>query len=118
MTPTGMAKAAAATAMLSTPTAAVAMKTLALTAMVGAQTTINNQLKTAMVLVTELTMMTATMMTIKTKAAAVATAATTAVEKCGGSAGAHYSYSNLAGRVPLLIFIEEQYPSCQYIISR
>jgi hypothetical protein len=41
----GMAEAAATTTMLLLRAAAVAMKTLAATAMAGAQTTINNQLK-------------------------------------------------------------------------
>jgi hypothetical protein len=48
----------------------VAVKTLAATAMVGAQTTINNQLKAVTATAMETAMMKATTMTMKTKAAA------------------------------------------------
>jgi hypothetical protein len=53
--------------------AAVVMKTPAATAMVGAQTTINNQLKSATA--TETATMTATTMRMETKATEVAAAA-------------------------------------------
>ena len=68
-----MAVAAAATAMLPPRAAAVAMKTPAVTAMVGAQTTINNQLKSGTA--TETATMTATTMRMETKATSVAAAA-------------------------------------------
>ena len=55
-----MAEAAIATAVLPPRTAAVVMKTLALTAMVGAQTTINNQIKAATETTMEMAKMTAT----------------------------------------------------------
>ncbi len=55
-----MAEAAAATAVLPPRAATVVMKTLAVTAMVGAQTTINNQIKEAMETATEMAKMTAT----------------------------------------------------------
>jgi hypothetical protein len=57
----------------------VVTKTLAATAMVGAQTTINNQLKAAMAIVTETATMTATRITMRTKATAVVAAAALAV---------------------------------------
>ena len=47
MTPAGMAEAASATTVLPPRTAMVVMKTPAVTAIMGAQTTINNQLKAA-----------------------------------------------------------------------
>ena len=53
-------RTSAATAVLPTCAAAVAIKTPATTAMAGAQTTINNQLKAATATATETTMMTAT----------------------------------------------------------
>ena len=58
-TPTGMAVVAAATAMLPPHTTTVAMKTPAVTAMAGAHTTINNQLKAAIEKVMETAKMTA-----------------------------------------------------------
>jgi hypothetical protein len=58
------------------------MKTPAATAMAGLQTTINNQLKSATATAMEMTMMTATMMTMETKA----TTAAKAQRQCiGGS---------------------------------
>ncbi len=56
-----MAEVAATTAVLPPPAAAVVMKTLAVTAMVGAQTTINNQIKAVTERVMEMVKMTATM---------------------------------------------------------
>ncbi len=67
----GMATAAVTTAVLPPRAAAVAMKTPAATAMVGAQT-INNQLKTAMVTATEMVAMAATTVMMETKEKAVA----------------------------------------------
>jgi hypothetical protein len=55
-----MDEAAAATAVLPPRAAAVVMKTLAVTTMVGAQTTINNQIKAATEMATEMAKMTAT----------------------------------------------------------
>ncbi len=69
-TAAGMAVAAAATAVLPPRAAAVAMKTPATTAMVGAQTTINNQLKS--MTATETGTMTATTMRMETKATVAA----------------------------------------------
>ena len=77
-----MAVAAATTAVLSPPTVTVAMKTLVSTAMAGALTTINNQLKAATAMVTAMvtTMamamatMTATAMMMETQATAAAEA--------------------------------------------
>jgi hypothetical protein len=60
-----MATAAAATAVLPVRTAAVATKTPAATAMVGAHTTINNQLKEAAATATETAMMTVMTMTME-----------------------------------------------------
>ncbi len=68
-----MAVAGATTAVLPPRAATVAMKTLAATAMVGAQTKINNQLKS--VTVSESTTMTATKMTVESKATAAAATA-------------------------------------------
>jgi len=68
-----MAVAAAATAVLPPRAAAVVMKTPAATAMVGAQITINNQLKSATA--TETATMTATTMRMETKATEVVAAA-------------------------------------------
>jgi hypothetical protein len=68
-----MAVAAAATAVLPPRAAAVETKTPAATAMVGAQTTMNNQLKSATA--TETATMTATTMRMETKATEVAAAA-------------------------------------------
>jgi hypothetical protein len=73
-----MAVAAAATAVLPPRAAAVAMKTPAATAMVGAQTTFNNQLKSATAM--ETATMTATKMRMETKAKAAAEAR----RQCGG----------------------------------
>jgi hypothetical protein len=73
-TAVGMAAAAAATAMLTPRTAAVATKTPAATAMAGAHTTINNQLREAAAMATETVAMKATMMTMETKATATAAA--------------------------------------------
>ena len=67
-----MAAAAVATTVLPSRAAVVAMKTLTATAMAGAQTTINNQLKAAMAMATETVMMTATTMMMGTKAMAAA----------------------------------------------
>ena len=64
----------AATAVLPPRAATVAMKTLAATMMAGSQTTINNQLKSAMATATETKMMTATTMKMETKAMAAAEA--------------------------------------------
>ncbi len=75
-----MAGAAAAAAVLPPHVSAVAMKT-AVTAMAGAQTTINNQLKAATETATETTTMTGTMMTMETKV-------TTMASSSGGSMGA------------------------------
>ena len=69
----GMAVAAATIAVLPPSAAVAAIKTLAETAMVGAQTTINKQLKSATAM--ETAMMTVRMMKIETKATAAATEA-------------------------------------------
>ena len=74
--------AAAATAVLPPRAAAVAMKTPAVTAMVGAQTTINNQLKSGTA--TETATMTATTMRMETKATLVAAAAEVRRQRGGG----------------------------------
>ena len=74
-----MAVAAAGTAVLPPHAAAVAMKTLVTTAMVGTQTIINNQLKLATAM--ETARMTATGMKVETKARWWR-------QKCGCSAGA------------------------------
>jgi len=74
--------AAAATAMLPPRAAAVAMKTPAVTAIVGAQTTINNQLKSGMA--TETATMTVTAMRMETKATSVAAAAEARRQRGGG----------------------------------
>ena len=63
-------RASAATTVLPPHAAVVAMKTLAATAMVGAQT-INNQLKAVKVAATETATMTATTMPLETKGTAV-----------------------------------------------
>jgi hypothetical protein len=65
-----MARAATATAVLPPRTTAVAMKTPVATAMVRAQTTINNQLKAATAMATETVTTTAMMMMMETKATA------------------------------------------------
>ncbi len=67
-----MAAAAAATAVLRPRAAAVETKTPAGAAMVGKQTTINNQLKAAAATATEMATMTATTMTKSTKATVAA----------------------------------------------
>ena len=59
-TPAGMAEAAAATTVLPPRAATVVMKTLAVTTMVGAQTTIYNQIKASTGTATEMAKMTAT----------------------------------------------------------
>jgi hypothetical protein len=64
----GIAAAATATTVLQPRAAKVATKTLAVTAMAGKQTTINNQLKAAAAIATEMATMTATTMTKSTKA--------------------------------------------------
>jgi hypothetical protein len=69
-TAAGMAVAAAATAVLPPRAAAMATKKPMATAMAGAQTTINNQLKAAAAMATETVRMTATMITMETKMAA------------------------------------------------
>ncbi len=61
-----MAAGAAATAVLPPHAAALATKTLAVTAMTGKQTTINNQLKAVAATATEMATMTATTMTMET----------------------------------------------------
>ena len=71
----GITTAAATTAVLPLRTATVAMKTPAATAMAGAQTTVNNQLKAATPMGTKMVTMTAMTMTMETKATAVAMAA-------------------------------------------
>ena len=86
-TPAGMARAAAATAMLRLHAAAVVMKTPAATAIAGSQTTINNQLKAAMAMETEMATITAMTMMMETKA----TAAVEARRQRGGN-------SQLGGR--------------------
>jgi hypothetical protein len=65
-----MATAAAATAVLQPRAAAVETKTPAGTVMAGKQTTINNQLKAAAAMATEMATMTATRMTKSAKATA------------------------------------------------
>ena len=70
-----MAAAAAATVVLPPCAAPVAMKTPVATAMAGAHTTINNQLKAVTAMVTEMTRMTATTMAMETKAMMAARAA-------------------------------------------
>ena len=69
-----MAVATAATAVLPPRAVAVAMKTPVVTAMVGAQTTINNQIKAATTMAMEMATVTATAMSIKMKATATAEA--------------------------------------------
>ncbi len=69
-----MAAAAVPTTVLPPRATAVAMKTPMVTAMAGAQTTINNQLKAATATATETGRMTATTMTMETKATAAAEA--------------------------------------------
>ena len=59
--PAGMAKAAATIAVLPPRAATVAMKTPAVTAIAGAQTTINNQIKAVTETVTKVAKMTAMM---------------------------------------------------------
>ncbi len=71
----GMATAAIATAVLPPRAATVAMKIPEVTALAGAQTTINNQLKAEMVMATAMAMMTAMMMAMETKATAAAAVA-------------------------------------------
>ena len=61
----GIAKAAAATNVLPLHATAVAMKTRAVTAMAGAQTTINNQLKAVTAIATETATMTVGAVLIK-----------------------------------------------------
>ncbi len=63
-------------------------RTPAATAMVGAQTTINNQLKAMAATVTETATMTATMMTIKMKAMAAKEAAWQKHSVSGGGSAA------------------------------
>jgi hypothetical protein len=68
----GIAAAAANTAVLRPRAAAVATKTLAATAMMGKQTSINNQLKAVVATAAETVTMTATTMTKSKKAMAAA----------------------------------------------
>ncbi len=79
--------------------ATVATKTPAATAIVGAQTTINNQLKAETATATATATMTATMMTMKMKAMAVAAAAA-AWQQCGR--GSNGSAATARGRRPAL----------------
>ena len=65
-----MAKTATATAVLPPHAIGVAMKTLVATTIVGAQTTVNNQLKAVTAMAIETETMTETTMTMKTKAMA------------------------------------------------
>jgi hypothetical protein len=74
----GMAAAAATTVVLPLHSTVVATKTPATTAMVGAQSTTNNQLKVAEAMATETGTMTVTTMTMKTKAKGAAVVAAVA----------------------------------------
>ncbi len=69
-----MAAAAATTSVLPPRAATVAMKTPAVTAMAGAQTTINNEQKSVTATATKTATMTETTMTMETKAMAAAEA--------------------------------------------
>ncbi len=73
--------------MLPPRSATVATKTPAATAMAGAQTTINNQLKAATATATATAMMAVTTITMKTKATVVVAAAAARQQCKGGSNG-------------------------------
>jgi hypothetical protein len=99
-TAAGIAAAAATTAMLPPRSAVVGTKMPAVTAMVGAQTTINSQYKAVTATATEMAMMTATTIMMRTKAtAAVEAVAAAAAASAVAALRQHGSDGGLEQRV-------------------